>query len=120
MLLPALLLTTGTAAAQETLPPGGAEVSIPFISRGNVRTFESTPNGDGVYIQNSRRDWYFARFFSRCLDLPFATRVGFKRFGGGSTLERGDTILTGNDRCRIASIVRSGPPPKKIKKPRRG
>ncbi|MES2989194.1 MAG: hypothetical protein V4808_14935 [Pseudomonadota bacterium] len=119
MLLPALLLTTGGAVAQEAPPPGGKEVSIPFISHGQVRTFESTPNGDGVYIQNSRRDWYFARFFSRCIDLPFATQIGFKPFGSGNSLERGDTILAGNDRCHIASIVQSGPPPKKVKKARK-
>lgn len=119
LLLPALLLTAGTASAQDEPPPIGPEVSIPFITRGNVRTFEATRNGDAVYIQNSRRDWYFARFYSRCLDLPFATRMGFKTFGGGSTLERGDTIIAGREQCRIASIVRSGPPPKKVKKPKR-
>ncbi|RYY47041.1 MAG: hypothetical protein EOP59_01850 [Sphingomonadales bacterium] len=119
MLLPIALLAAGAATAQDAPPPGGKEVSIPFISHGNVRTFEASRNGEGVYIQNSRRDWYFARFFSRCNELPFAVRVGFKTFGSGSTLERGDTILAGHDRCRIASIVRSGPPPKKIKSPKK-
>lgn len=120
MLLPAvLLLGAGAAMAQDAPPPGGKEVSIPFISHGNVRTFESTRSGDGVYIQNQRRDWYFARFYSRCNALPFAIRVGFKSFGGGGTLERGDTVIAEHERCRISSIVRSGPPPKKAKKPRR-
>lgn len=115
-LLPALLLTAGAASAQEAPPPGGKEVSIPFITHGGVRTFQSTGQGNGIYIQNSRRDWYFARFFTRCLDLPFAVSVGFKTFGNGSSLERGDTILAGRERCQIASIVQSGPPPKKAKR----
>ena len=117
MLLPVLMLAGGAAAAQDAPPPGGEEVSIPFIRHGNVRTFEATRDGEGLYIQNSRRDWYFARFFGRCIELPYAARVGFKTFGNGSTLERGDTILAGSERCRIASIVRSGPPPKTAKKP---
>jgi hypothetical protein len=117
-LLPALLLSAGAAGAQ-TAAPTGREATIPFITHGQVRTFEADRDGRGVYIQNSRRDWYYARFFTRCNELPFAFRVGFQTFGGSSTLSRGDTILAGRERCRIASIVRSGPPPKKAKKPNR-
>jgi hypothetical protein len=113
----ALVLPIGVAAAQT--PPVGKEASIPFVTRGQVRTFEAERDGRGVYIQNARRDWYYARFFTRCTELPFAIRVGFQTFGGGSMLSRGDTILAGRERCRIASIVKSGPPPKKAKKTRR-
>jgi hypothetical protein len=116
-LFPALLLASGGAVAQDA--PSDREVSIPFITHGSVRTFHPTPGGEGVYIQNSRRDWYFARFFARCHELPFAIRVGFDTFGRSSTLSRGDTIIAGRERCKIASIVKSGPPPKKVKKARR-
>jgi hypothetical protein len=115
LLAPALMI----GGAQAQTPPTGREVSVPFITRGTVRTFEADADGRGVYIQNSRRDWYYARFFTRCNELPFAIQVGFQTFGGGSTLSRGDTIIAGRERCRIASIVQSGPPPKKVKKPRR-
>jgi hypothetical protein len=116
-LLPALLFGAGTAQAQAA--PQGKEVSIPFVTRGQVRTFEADRDGRGVYIQNARRNWYYARFFTRCQELPFAVRVGFRTFGAGSTLNRGDTIIAGRERCRIASIVQSGPPPKKAKKSKR-
>ena len=114
----ALLATSAAASAQDAPPPppGGKEVSIPFVTHGNVRTFTPARNGEGVYIQNSRRDWYYASLSPRCQELPWANAIAFKTFGGGSTLERGDTILAGRDRCTITSIVRSGPPPKKIKK----
>ena len=115
----ALLATAGAASAQDAPPPGGKEVSIPFVTHGNVRTFTAARNGEGVYIQNSRRDWFFASVTPRCQELPWANAIGFTTFGGGSTLERGDTILAGRDRCTITSIVRSGPPPKKVKKPKR-
>ena len=118
-----VLLLAGTASAQEAGPtPGphsGERASIPFITRGSVRTFQSTANGDGVYIQNARRDWYYVSFFSRCTELPWALGIGFKTFGNGPTLDRGDTIIAGRDRCRIADIVRSGPPPTKPKKPKK-
>jgi hypothetical protein len=118
-LLPALALA-GAAQAQTAGPHSGEPASIPFITHGSVRTFQSTPDGDGIYIQNARRDWYYASFFSRCLDLPYAIRVGFDTFGGGPSLERGDTILADHQRCRIDQIVHSGPPPKKAKKPKAG
>ncbi len=120
--VPALLLATGASAQHLGPTPGphsGERSSIPFITSGSIRTFQSTPQGEGVYIQNSRRDWFYVTFFNRCHELPWAIRVGFKTFGGGSSLERGDTILAGGERCRINDIVRSGPPPKKAKKPKR-
>jgi hypothetical protein len=117
LLFPALLVAVPADAQSR---PSGKEVSVPFITRGTVRTFEPDADGRGVYIQNSRRDWYYARFFTRCNELPYTVTVGFQTFGGGSTLSRGDTIIAGRERCRIASIVKRGPPPKKAKKPRRG
>lgn len=120
--LPALLLATPASAQQAGPTPGprsGEETSIPFITHGEIRTFTPTDNGDGVYIQNTRRDWYYVTFFSRCTELPFASAIGFTTFAGGPTLERNDTILVGRDRCTIASIVHSGPPPEKPKKPKK-
>lgn len=120
--LPALLLTAGGASAQ-TRPapqPVAKQVTIPFVTRGQVRTFTPDRDGRGVYIQNARRDWFHATFFTRCNELPFANAIGFNTFGAGSSLSRGDTIIAGRERCKIASIVKSGPPPRKAKKPRRG
>lgn len=97
--------TTGEA------PPTGAQVSIPFVTGGQIRTFAPDRDGSGVFIQNGRREWFHVRFFTRCNELPFAIRIGFQTFGNSSTLSRGDTIIAGRDRCRISSIVRSDPPP---------
>lgn len=115
VLIPALLLTAGAAAAQTEGPRSGERAEIPFVNHGGIRTFTPDRSGEGVYLQDSRRNWYYARFFGRCHELPFAFSVGFKTWGG-STLSRGDTIIAGRERCRIADLVRSGPPPKKVKK----
>ena len=108
--LSAALLLTACATTGDA-PPAGAQVSIPFITGGQIRTFAPDRDGSGVFIQNSRRDWFHVRFFTRCNELPFAVRIGFQTFGNSSTLSRGDTIIAGRDRCRISSIVRSAPPP---------
>jgi hypothetical protein len=119
-LLPALALASVAHAQTPAPAPTGESTSIPFITRGSVRTFESAPNGEGVYIQNSQRHWYYARFFTRCWGMPYAFRIGFDTFGNGSSLQRGDTIFADRERCQIADIVASGPPPKKVKKARQG
>lgn len=108
-----LLAASFLAACTTTgeTPPAGAQVSIPFVTGGQIRTFAPDRDGSGVFIQNARRDWFHVRFFTRCNELPFAFRIGFQTFGNSSTLSRGDTIIAGRDRCRISSIVRSDPPP---------
>lgn len=116
-LVSALLFAPGTAGAQANARADrDQEVSIPFITGGQPRSFRPDRDGRGVYIQNARRQWFYARFFARCNELPFVTRVRFQTFGGGTTLSRGDTIIAGRERCRIASIVRRDPP---ARQPRR-
>jgi len=119
-LLPALVLGAAAQAQDAAPAPKGESTSIPFITRGSVRTFESAPNGEGVYIENNQRQWFYASFFARCQSLPFAIRIGFDTFGNGSSLQRGDTIFADRERCKIDNIVKSGPPPKKAKKAKKG
>jgi hypothetical protein len=123
--LAAALLVSGAASAQTNSsytpgptpgPRSGEPADIPFATNNGIRTFTSDRNGDGVYLQDNRRNWYYARFFSRCQNIDFAFRVGFKTFGASSSLSRGDTIYAGREQCRIADLVRSGPPPEKAKK----
>lgn len=121
-LIPALLLA-GAAAAQtpaqqKAAPPTGQQASIPFATHGGIRTFTPDRYGSGLYLQDSRRNWYYASFAPRCQNLDFAFRIGFKTFGNGPSLERGDTIFAGRERCLITSLVRSGPPPSKPRKPK--
>jgi hypothetical protein len=119
-LLPVMALATAAQAQDAAPAPKGESTSVPFITRGSVRTFESAPGGEGVYIQNNQRDWFYVSFFARCQALPFAIRIGFDTFGNGSSLQRGDTIFADRERCKIADIVKSGPPPKKVKKAKKG
>lgn len=113
----------GAAQAQDPGPtPGprsGERADIPFATHNGIRTFTPERRGYGVYLQANTREWYYASFFTRCSELPFAFSFGFKTFGGSSTLSRGDTIVAGRDTCKIADIVRSGPPPEKPRKTRK-
>ncbi len=118
-LLPALIATAGAAAAQTPGPHSGERADIPFATHDGIRTFTAAENGEGVYLQDNHRNWYYASFFSRCQNIDFDYRIGFRTFGGSSTLSRGDTIYAGHEDCRIADMVRSGPPPEKPRKARK-
>lgn len=117
--VPLTLAATAASAQQSGPTPGprsGEQATIPFFTRSDIRTFDSTDSGDGVFVEDSRRNWYYVSFFGRCNNLPWAIGVGFKTFPGAAQIDRGDTILAGRERCQIADIVHSGPPPVKAKK----
>lgn len=114
--IPALLLAGGAACAQTPGPNSGKSADIAFATNGGIRTFTPDDKGKGVYLQDSRRNWYYASVSGPCFELPFATRIGYRTFGGSSTLSRGDTIFTDRDQCLITDLVHSGPPPKKERK----
>src|SRR6186713_474805 len=112
----ALLFTAAGAAAQTPGPRSGERADIVFATHDGIRTFTAARDGRGVYLQDQRKNWYYASFFTRCQNIDFSFGIGFKTFGNSSTLSRGDTIYAGREACRIADLVRSGPPPEKPKK----
>lgn len=120
-LIPALTLAAGSACAQDAPAPAKEEkqVTIPFVDQGNIYTYEADGYGEGVYLQDRARNWYYARFFSRCGSLPYAARLGFKSWGANDTLDRGSVVIADHEQCRISSLTRSsGPPPKPEKQPK--
>jgi len=122
----AALAFAGATPAESETPSGptpgphsGERASIPFVRFGNLYDFEAAPDGQGIYLQDARRDWYYASLFGPCIDLPFATRIGVVNWGFDS-VDDSSTILVGRDRCRIDRLVHSGPPPKREKKRKKG
>jgi hypothetical protein len=98
--IPALLFTVGAAAARD---------NGPYLDSDGPRAYRAAPDGVGIYVQDNRLRWYYATFFTRCINLPGALTIGFKTAHG--RLERGSTVFAEGRACRIASIDRSAPPP---------
>lgn len=114
--IPVLLVSAG-ATAQTPGPHSGEAAEIPFATHDGIRTFTADSDRMGVYLQDQRKNWYYARFNSPCADIDFDIRIGFKTFGGSSTLSNNDVIYAGHEECRIIQLVHSGPPPSASKKP---
>lgn len=109
------LLAAGSASAQTPGPRSGERAEIPFASYNGIRDYQADRLGEGVYLQDNRRNWYYARFATPCRELDFALGIGLRPFGASTTLSSGDSIQVGRERCYITDLVRSGPPPSKKK-----
>lgn len=113
--LAALALSLPASIAFADAKPASGEqeqqARIPFVNHGGIRNWHAEDR-DTLYIEGSNRQWYKAELMGNCIDLDFAHSIGFKT-GPTGTFDRFSTIITGEDRCPVKSLVKSGPPPKK-------
>ena len=91
---------------------GLVEVAKLANLRGTIRNWKSDGN-DGIWVQDTRNKWYYAKFMAPCIGLPFAEGVRVKT-GPSGEVDRWSSVIThSTGPCRFASFVRSdGPPPK--------
>jgi hypothetical protein len=102
-----LLLTAGTAMAADADRPKDA--SIPFADMGSIRNFDPV-DSHTLYIEDVHGQWYKASLMGPCIDLPFATAVGFDT-GGTRTLDRFSSVIVNGNRCAFESLVETATPP---------
>lgn len=107
--LAALLLPLSAAAnGAEPSRRLGVEASIAFPAHATVRNFEADGD-DGIWIQDQRRSWYYARLTGFCPDLPYAQTIGIDA-GGLARLDKFGAIVVGGHRCAFTSFVTAAEP----------
>ncbi len=92
-------------------PSAGEEVSIPFVRFGGIWSFDA-PSDDLVYIQDRSGNWYRAQLYGPCIGLSWANGIGVDT-RGSDTFDRYSALIVGHRHCRIESLTRGGPPPKR-------
>ena len=102
----ALIAPLAAAPAQER----EQEASIPFARMNGIRDFRPVED-DVVYLQDRAFKWYRATLYHPCFRYRHVDKIGI--FGGGFVVDRFSSLLVDGQACRIHSLVRSGPPPKK-------
>jgi len=94
------------------------EASIPFIDmRSSIITWQADGE-QGLWIQDSRKQWYYASTFGRCDGLEFAVQIGI-RTRTMNTLDRTSDIVVPNSStgvCALKSFVKSDEPPAEKKR----
>lgn len=104
----AAVLPLGAAAAEPASREVGVEASIAFPSFGTVRNFRADDDR-GVWIEDQRRNWYYASFMGHCRDIRWANAIGIDT-RGSARLDKHSRILVGNDVCTIATLVTADKP----------
>lgn len=107
-------LLAGCATAPD--PAGGPhagqpEASIAFANqRATIREWQADGR-NGIWVQDSQRNWYYGSFQAPCIGLDFANAVGF-RTGSTGKLDRFATVVVPDEApCVLKSFTRSQEPP---------
>ena len=89
---------------------GIAPASISDIARDGV--LQHVADGrDGLWIQSFYQGWFYARFNAPCARLGDSYGLRFDP-SPGDRLDKDSAAIADGERCRFASLVKSGPPPK--------
>lgn len=112
----ALAAATGMLPAIAADAPAAKpeQASIPFVSLNRSIWNWEADGQDGLWIQDRRRDWYYARLLAPCIGLDFASRVAFVT--PGNRMDRFSSVIVADERerCAFNSFTRSTePPPRK-------
>lgn len=98
-----------TASDGERVPSEvGVEADISFPARGGIRNFRADDDR-GVWIEDRRRNWYYASFFGPCPGIQFADGIGFDT-RGSPRFDRHAKILVGREVCAISTLVTADKP----------
>src|SRR5688500_16175850 len=88
----------------------GPEASIPFVNFGSSIRDWQADGVNGLWVQDARRQWFYAKLIGPCHGLDFAIRVGFDT-RAVDTLDRFATVVVpGEGRCAIQSFTKSEAP----------
>ena len=93
-------------------PELGVETSIEFARRGMILNFEADGE-DGIWLEDIRHRWYYAKFIGGCQGLTYALGIGYDT-RGSNRLDRSGAIVVEGQECLIESFVTADKPlPKK-------
>jgi hypothetical protein len=109
----AAALLAGCATAAPTAQASN-ETVIPFVS--SIRSVEwKAASDEAAYVRGGKGEWYLVRTANRCTRLLSSTGLGFET-SAANQLDRFGALLVEGQRCPVASITRSEPPPRKSRR----
>ncbi|MGQ0659301.1 hypothetical protein [Sphingosinicella sp.] len=108
VLIAAALLGAAPALALDPPAPGQQEARIREMGRYLEAVVDPYR---GVYIRGYTGRWYYARVHDGCARLTHSASLRFNPSPGGD-FDRFSTLRADGWRCRVASVVESGGPPR--------
>jgi len=108
-----LALCASLSIAETAAQPAAAQASIPFANHGGILNWRADRD-QGLYVQDSRRQWYYAKFMGTCPGVNFSNGLGFNTEPMGTFDKWSTVVVPGEGSCFLQSVVASdGPPSKK-------
>ena len=101
-----LLMLSGKVAAAEEQHE---HASIHFVNYHGIRDWQADGQ-NSLFVQDNRKQWYRATFWTPCFDLPFAVGIGFMP-GSMDELDEWSSVVVRGERCMFKTFEKSGPPP---------
>jgi Family of unknown function (DUF6491) len=99
-----------SAADKKEVAPLPPQARIPFVNLRSIHDWRADER-KGLWIQDTRKQWYYAKLLEPCLGLDFAWQLGFET-RTTNTLDRFAYIMVPDEgRCPIMSLTKSDPPP---------
>ena len=91
------------------------ETAIHFVNMNQSIQGWEADGQTGLWIQDSHKQWYYAKLLAPCQGLEFTARLGFEPKTMNSLDKFGYVVMPDNQRCQITSLVKSDAPPKEKK-----
>ncbi|MBK9251467.1 MAG: hypothetical protein IPM70_05985 [Proteobacteria bacterium] len=99
-------LSAGALAAEgepAATPLPAVQASIPFVDHHSIRDWQADGK-DGLWVQDLRRNWYYAKLLGPCIGLDFALSIGFDT-GPSNQFDKFSSILVPREgRCQVTSL----------------
>lgn len=110
-----IVLATMVAGCAVAAAADKAESSIPFVNMKQSILGWQADGQTAIWIQDSRKKWYYAKLLAPCPGLEFTARLGFEPKTMNSLDKFGTIVMPDSKRCPIGSLTDSEEPPKEAK-----
>ena len=91
------------------------EAVIPFLNQRVLNSWQADGQ-TGLWIQDSGKQWYYAKLFAPCDGLDFTAQVGFRNRVLNQLNRDSEVVLSNGNRCAFQSLRKADAPPGSGKK----
>lgn len=86
------------------------EAVIPFLNQRAVNSWQADGQ-TGLWIQDSGKQWYYAKLFAPCDGLEFTAQLGFRTRALNQLNRDSEVVMSNGNRCGFQSLRKSDAPP---------
>jgi hypothetical protein len=86
------------------------EAVIPFLNQRAVQSWQADGQ-TGLWIQDTGKQWYYAKLFAPCDGLEFTAQVGFRTRALNQLNRDSELVMSNGKRCAFQSLRKADAPP---------